>query len=547
MHGIRFCCRLAALVIAAGMVAGCTVDPFMETRPDVLDELPERHGVVAVQVTNNTRQIADQIETWTAVHVVDIEDTERVYRLRPSGTGLLGSRMFVGALPPGRYAIFNLHAHNHVGDRSYWLNAPVSRSNGTFQVDEGYLSSLGTLVYQPLGKAELEGRDKSLYLVARTDEEESLADFALASYPELAASVHAGEVGWDPDDLEDYREETSKRLRDFAIGTERHRLADGQVVMTGPLGMVMVRRGEGDWERFNTGASVQLAALTRHGDRYLVGGERGTVLAAEELEGPWHPMSGPGAMEAVFWMNSTPDGSLFALSRAANTVKFYRVSEDLSEWRALQEFEYRPRAFSTGRGQVFATTLPDGNTVLFADGRRIVFDSDGNTLADDENRHLLELRVQDDATLVAWPGSLWSGVGRLHYSRDGGITWDTLNRVDMGERERPRTRALHFILPDGDSLAFTHRGRTEVNRSRLVFDDKPRMRRVSADGSLVHWGEEVDLECTRLDPAISTKQMLFSWCEDGRVLLSEDQGRTWQIDFSPGTDSAEAEQLREAI
>lgn len=547
MCGVRFCCRMAAMLISAWMVAGCMPDPFIETRPDTLDELPERHGVVAVQVTNNALRLSRQIDTWTAAHVVDLDDTQKRYRLRASGTGLLNSRMFVGALPPGRYAIFNLHAFQQIGDYSVWFNAPVSRSVGTFQVDHGHLTTLGTLVYQPLGTTEVEGKEKSLYIIVRTDEEEDLTSFALASFPDLEDSVHSGEFGWDPDDMRVHRDEMAERIRSFAIGTEHHRLDDGQIVMTGPLGMVMVRNGDADWQHVETGTSVRLAALTRHRNRYLAAGERGIVLAADHLDGPWLPVPGPGPMEAVYWLHGQPDGSLFALARAADTVRFYRVSADYSEWDSLLEFEYRQGVLFTGRGEVHAVALPEANIVVFGDGRRIVLDGDGKVLSDEENKHLQELQVQEGGTLVALPGSLWSGVGAFQYSRDGGDTWHKLRRPGAGERERPATRYLHFVLPDGGSLAFTHRGYRHTTGGRFRYEENPRMRRVSADGSILHWGDDVELHCTGLVPGISTEARLFSWCDDGRLLMSKDQGRTWEVDFTPGTGTPEAAELHEAI
>jgi len=524
-------------LFAAGLAVACVTDPFIETRPDELEALPERHGVVAVQVTNNARRITRRLESWTAVHVVDLDNTDKKYRLLPSSTGLLNSRMFVGALPPGRYAIYNLYAYNMIGDIEFWLNASVSRSVGTFQVDDGYLTSLGTLVYQPLGKVEVEGEEGTLHIVARTGEEESLRQIAVASFPELADSVHAGEVGWDPDRLQEERNEVADRVRDFAVGTDFHRLDDDRIAMTGPLGMLMVRRGASDWQQTDTGVSVQLAALTQHRQDYVVGGERGILLTANRLDGQWSHVPGPGPMEAIYWLHGQADGRLFALTRAEDTVRLYHVSADYTEWNVLREFEYKQGMFFTGRGKVYATALEHGGIAVFGDGRRIVVDDEGTIVSNEENMHLYALQEQPDDTLVAMPGSLWSGISRVHYSRDGGVNWEAPTRP--GASESP-TRYFHYILPDGDTLAFSYRGRRdESNRLRVVYDENPSLRRAAADGTLLRWGAEVDELCTGLTPQISTEALLFSWCEDGRLLRSEDRGESWQVDYSPGEEASE--------
>jgi hypothetical protein len=128
----------------------------------------------------------------------------------------------------------------------------------------------------------------------------------------------------------------------------------------------------------------------------------------------------------------------------------------------------------------------------------------------------------------------------MHYSRDGGKNWETMQRPGAAERERPSTRHFHYILPNGGSLAFTHRGGTNSRGTRIVYEDNPRLREASEDGSILRWGTAVEPTCTGLVPSISTEERLFSWCDDGRVLISEDQGASWQVDFSPGTEDAEA-------
>lgn len=513
-------------------VSACS-DPLTETRPDLVDEIPENAGLVAVQVINNTNRIGPYLRNWTEVFVVDLNDPEIRYRLRPSNTGLIDSQVFIGALPPGDYRIFNLHSLIR-GEYTVWMNAPISRDLGRFRVERNILTSLGTIVYQPLGEVEVDRATKKLYTVARVNELEDLTEFVRDAFPVQYEQVAVQAIlGWEPDPHEQSHDELAQKVRAFAFGMEPHRTSDGLNVMTGKLGQIFVRRGEADWLRVDTGYSHQLLAFVAHENGFIASGERGLVLAADHLEGPWSVLPGPGSQEAVYWMTALGNGNFMALALASgdNAVRLYLIDSSFSTWKPVFQFDYKPERTFSGETMVRALHAANDNIILFADQRRVILNEHGDIVDDSGGRSLHSYALQPDGMLVARPYRSHGGAGRIFVSDDKGETWVTLPYNGAEER---RTLPSLPVMEGNDAWLMSIRRIEDRPSGRVQYAEHPSLRRSNPDGEISEWGAYVDEGCARLLPALSTPDQIFLMCEDGRILLSTDRGQSWSVDFKPG-------------
>lgn len=523
-------------------IAGCAT-PLTPTSLDDPDALPEQFGVATVQVISNTLRLSPVLPGWTSVMAVDLDDTEKRYRLEPSGTGLLNSRVFIGALPPGHYALFNLHSYALVGDVSYWLNAPLPRSLGTFFVEENRISSLGTLVYQPLTSlAGLRRGEQNAYLVTRFDDREDFTSFVAEAYPDVFAQLNRDVLlGWEPDPHEALRNETVELISKVPVGLSYHWFNDGRIAMTGPLGQLLWRNPEsGQWQQSNTGYNNELAVVTEFNDHYLAAGERGLVLQAESLEGPWKATPGLSTQEAIYWLHHEPGHGVFALARAGNSVRFYSVDSDFSRWEQILEFEYDPGFFFTGAGKVHAVAPGDDSIIIFGDRQRIVYNIESGTMDSESNDNVFRLSQQPDGTLVILPGSLWSGVSSPKISHDLGKKWQRVRRIRDYERWKIETRSMPIVLNETETIAVSHRGYRGEDR-RIKYEEAPRIRLVRDNNyEIASWGKPMLSDCTRLLPEVSKPELIFAACLDGSLMRSEDQGETWQLDYESGVDPEDA-------
>lgn len=519
------------LLATALMIAGCG-SPLIETRLDDPTKLPDRHGVVAVQVISNTRRLAPVLDNWTAVFAVDLDDFDKRYRLQPHNTGLLGSRVFVGALPPGHYAIFNLHSFLDLGDRQYWLNAPLPRVLGSFEVAENHLTNLGSLVYQPLGDVkDKRGRERRAYVVTRQNEEPDLESFVAEAFPDFNARRVIGlTLGWLPDGNEGLREDLAKRVSNVNFAHNVERVGDDVFAMGGKLGRIVWRGTDGRWQTANTGYGHEIGTIAAYVDGYVAAGERGLVLSAPSLEGPWKLQPGPGPLEAVYWMRALSDGTLAAMTSGGDHRTLYRVSSDLQEWSVLRRFEIQRRLFSTywALQPVIST---EGRLVLFHNSSRLEYDTGSNRFTESSGMRLLSLRQQPDGVLVALPGNDWTGVGRAHLSRDDGRTWTPLRIYRDGEAPDSTSFSLPFVGETGEEIKLSRmyvRSQTST-RARPSSD---RHLRIGGGEKISRWGAAVPEHCTDLLPEVSRLSRLFLMCNDGTVMLSEDAGANWTEDRS---------------
>ncbi|NBB92854.1 MAG: hypothetical protein GVY32_06785 [Gammaproteobacteria bacterium] len=531
--------RATTLAGLAILLFACSTG--FDTRPEDLGTLPEDYGVVVVQATNNIDELNYRLFTWTGAHVARIDQPDNHFLLKPAGTGLLGSRIFVGALPPGRYRIQNLISEwPETGNPQAWMEAPVTENLGTFRIEPGQLTSLGTVLFQPLGAVEENGRWRRVHTFVRYDDEERFDRFMSVATPDLYERLGERIHGWDLERNGNAREELAERVGEFAVGTEYHWLGGGEIAMTGPIGAVMLREGPGQWRRVETGVNHQLAAMAKTDDGYVVAGERGLVMRADNLDGDWQVVTGPGSQSAVEWMTQMSNGSFYALVRSGLTCTLFHVSEDFSEWTT--------KLLTSGRGGVFplkcqldVAAMNDDRIVLFGDGRRRILDAAGEIVLDEESDGFMSFEQQPNGAGIAIPDPGWAISSVDHvYTFDGGESWHESSKDWPTESDRVGEIGLLLVLPDHRALALSYKGYVDDFTKRVLYEDEPRLRMANEKGKIVRWGEKVEPYCRQLLPEISTEERIFARCSDGSLIVTEDRGESWSEDFAPGGDGEEA-------
>lgn len=519
-----------------GLLWGCA--PGMpNTRLERPDKLPDRYGIVALQVVSNTNSLAPFLDNWTSVFVVDLEDTSKRYELEAKGTGLLKSRVFIGALPPGHYGLLMLQSLDHASDATRWINARVPRSVGTFHVDEDHFTSLGTLAYQPFpSPGDATSVRGKVYVVTRIEDRQDLMEFVADAYPDFHARLRPdGLQGWDPDHGGDFRAELATRMRSFALARHTHRVGPEDIALTGILGQVFWRRGDGDWRRADTGYTNELGTLVAYDGGYLAAGERGLVLRAAQLEGPWERVGGPDTRSAVYWLSATTDGRLHALSRSDDKVTFYEVSPDLSDWNSLHTFSHRGNFLFQGWNEVYAVHDEHGRIVLIGGGERVIHDPATGATHVGGSTDFVALAQQPDGVVVGVPGRAWGSAGRPMVSLSAGREWDRLQPVIGQEVWSRVVHSPPIRLQDGRVLITAHQQGRDSSGRRYPLDGL-HVRIGNESQGVTSWGEALEEGCEILLPAISSAELVFSLCEDGRLKRSRDLGRTWQVDRDPVLD-----------
>jgi hypothetical protein len=504
----------------------------MNTRIDRATDALETSGIVALQLVSNADRVSPMMPAWTSV-VIDREgDPDRVYPLYPEAEGLLRSQMFVGAVPPGNYRIRNLHASN--ADNSAWLNAPVPRLLGRFNVEAGRVTTLGTIVYQPFYAVDANPLRGVPYVVTRVDDALDATRYVLARYPNAGAMTPQVPLGWVEDGGDEMRNGVVERMRDFALGEEAVLLEPGSFAMPARLGQIQWREPSGSWRRIDTGYTQQIAALTRGDDGFIAGGERGLLLHARVLSGPWAEVAGPAVDEAVYWLHALPGGRLLALTRSGSQARFYDIDTANPKWEPVRSFSYEQGFFFTGRGVVHPAVDHDRLTLMF-NGEALVYLLAERTWSSSRERTLWRVARQEDGTLLAIPGSLWNGIGEpVFRTREG--SWHALRRPTKA------TNAAWMVsgsLPWLDREGGAHIPGTRMRRvagGRIERSDEVYLLYSTTPGDSLSWKVrgQMPAGCYHMLPQVSSEQHLFARCLDGRVIRSDDGGHEWVTDRDNG-------------
>jgi hypothetical protein len=131
---------VAQLLRGALLLACLTGCASGQLGPD--SPLPEGRGLVVLQV------IADRqhVSTWSFAEVWAL-DGKVLYYVKPLETKAPDNvqATFVGQLPPGRYRVDALISQQRSGTLTIQYTLPVNDRFGTFLVDAGRLSCLGTI------------------------------------------------------------------------------------------------------------------------------------------------------------------------------------------------------------------------------------------------------------------------------------------------------------------------------------------------------------------------------------------------------------------
>lgn len=540
---MSFSASARATFVAALTLLLLACSTGFDTRPGDLSTLPEDYGVVVVQFTNNTDRLNPKLNGWTGAHVARIDQPDNHFLLKPAGSGLIGSRIFVGALPPGRYRFHNLVSQwPERGQPRVWMEAPATDNLGSFRIEPGQLTSLGTVLYQPMGAVRENGRWKRTHTFIRYDQEEVFDRFMRDATPDLYERLGGRIHSWDIARGENVHEQLADTIRRFAVGTGYHWLGDGEIAMTGPIGSVFRREGPGQWRRIETGVNHQLTAMVRTGSGYVVAGERGLVMHADSLDGEWRVLAGPGRRFGIEWMGRMDNGSLYAIAYEGRNCTLFHVDQDLSEWRPIL----------AGVGfwddgdlpcWMRAGAMPDDGLVVFEGKRRVQLDNQGRIQLEEDSKRISIYRDQPNGVGIAVRGAGWTRPDHQIYTFDGGATWHNTTRDWPTESDRIGEVGIMLVLPDHRALALSYKGYVDEFTKRVLFEKEPRLRLANADGKVVHWGEKVDAHCRHLLPEISTEQRIFARCSTGRLIVTEDLGETWTDDFVPG----EGTELDEAI
>jgi hypothetical protein len=499
------CLRAAGLGVVA-VLAGCAIAP-----PPIsgAQKLTGEEGAVVFKLITNGTTAVDPAGTLSSVTLKrevapgvkpTAQDTPILSRTRAVTHN---TAVFSGMVAPGRYQLS--HASGFQGNVTYTF--PMGNVTSRFEVKRGEVSLLGTLVVQPL--------EARRFVVGQVLPEAEMSETFATLFPALAQQTRGGPVHtFEPSPDLQARQGIAAKIRQLPAAFNDPRAeADGTLLAGGRMGRIVWRKPpESRWRVLQLDTWKEVLAVRRYRGGLLAAGEEGLLRHSRDEGRTWQTLVPPdqGVIAAA---EPLANGKVIALVRRDATWTAY-ASDDLmaGTWRRIGSFAQQQslnvpwqnaialaggnRAgimmpngefhvvdgnsetiehHSTGLSTLGAEMLPDGMLVVrgaIVTATTLASKDGGKTWADLKTSRFVQAITFADADTAYAVGpvdpGLFAGTYALMVSRDGAKTWTKSGEVPGG-------------LPGA--------------ASRLFYD--------RSDGSLL------------------------AFMQDGHVLRSADEGKTW--------------------
>jgi hypothetical protein len=544
------------------LLTGCaTTNSINTTQISTNTPLPAGQGVVALQVVNNAEELASLHRNWTEVlafrldnidevkqravdkakskgktiSIDEVEWTHDFYSLSPNNKGVIDSQLFVGSMAAGTYMISSLYSYYNDGNMVSWISMPVFQAAGRFEVKQGQLTSLGSIVFQPLLNLKEEtfwnNNSSQKAFVTRLNDTVEFENFILSHYPNLANSIDFSHpLSWLEDDLDEFRNNLNQLSRQNAFGNYATELSVfAQASISARFGQLKVLTHKGEWVTIDLPTNSQLSGVFETDNLIAIGSEKGVVFIGDSIDGQWKEINPISAKEAVIWFASAANIN-YAITSAAMDFYVYEFGDIESEWLQVGKFEKKNRSdWLVQNGGLFPWLKADGGLRVLNDNKYYDYDRATDTWSTTKSSSMVNLKKLRNGILVALEVSQWDGIGDQVYSTDDGITWNEIDRSLRLFGDIKVDLSLPAIMDDKTLVTVSRKkvkGSTSVDL-RLVSAN---LDNIQEQGAWQTHGK-TQKNCTTLLPEITQEKRLFFLCDQGGIISTVDLGNTWQDDM----------------
>ncbi|MDO6694135.1 hypothetical protein Q4574_12655 [Aliiglaciecola sp. 3_MG-2023] len=573
--------KLILIFVISAFLNGCATYEINSTHLDNSQPLAQNHGVVALQVINNTARLAPLHPGWTEVIAIRMDNHEQIkqaaieeakakaaaknkafnadevewdpeaYTFSPNSQGVVDSQLFAGSMPEGEYLIASLYSFYSDGNMSSWLTMPVYASAGTFKVKAGEFTNLGSLVFQPLLNIKetsfWSNRSSSKAYVTRISEAENLQDFIIEHFPNLASSVNFNQsLGWEDDKFVELRNKLSALSRNNAYGSQALILQEhNKRAVAAKFGQLHVVNSDDSWTQIDLPTNGQLTSVLELDGKILVGSERGQVFISDSLQGDWTATQPVSAAESIIWFGKAEE-TLFAATASAKSHFFYTINKDDLSWQRIGNFERKnPNDFWVQNGGLFPILTANGQLRVLNDNKLYDFTIESKQWTSVKSSPMVQVSQLANGVLVGLEVSQWDGVGDQAVSFDYGQSWTSLSRSLKAFGDNTTDRSLPIVL--GDKTLITL-GRVDKTVKQLqIISTTTNGEDVSRKDWIMRGTAKPDCEIAL--PKLTNGQRIYFLCDQGQIVSTDDFGQTWKtnVEMDIAAMQAEYESLLDAL
>lgn len=509
------------------------------------ENIEPNNGVVGVRIIPNssTFERAEVIlfNSWENVLVINSAD-EEFYLTLSESPARNNSQLFVGALPDGLYKLDSLISpmfHRRIVSKLLGYNIE-------FEIKAGHLTSLGTLIYQPIGG--------NAFTVISEFDDPAIVEMVVKEYPQLNSGFSQNTIlkptqssenlvfdrgssdisilplladvvgATEKDEKWLMEKDPKKRLiiaknNSYAFNDVQE-LDTGEIFVASNLGQILVRSITGIWSRIETGHLSELTAINViDKNNILVGGENGLLLNTSNGGESWETIQTPRSNSLILDISYFVDEHII-LNRVENGLVVNSINDLTSnQWNELIFIEGEKDNLNGWTGTSSINKAMNSGSATIKDGKYIVLSPHGFThILDIEKRvwrkyslpkkGFSRLRNHNDGFLYA------TQFRHPYISNDDGMSW-----------EKHKHGCLRYMDlwygPNGTGYNLCFQGALVVSNNIQ-----------KQSGRNTSWGQlQTELPDLAHTMYVSDKSKLLLYVNvSGLVYGSEDDGKTWHLE-----------------
>jgi hypothetical protein len=328
-----------SLLVVASLIAGCMPSKVLLV-PDAetYTVVPAGQGVVAFQLIDTDSGIPLEYLT-IAPKDVNEADENKFIQIEVLKVSDGGAHTYVGVVPAGQYSINQFMGTMVQGQLIFRRTVPSDPSFGTFAVQPGMMTNLGTALYY----AKPNGPLYEHVLVRHGDFGEA-AELVRRDFSELSGSIANidSPIRWDEDGYADERFNQYLNVVQNPLSLGRWQLLGEELVVLSQAGAMLRASSSGEWAQDFVETDFPLLMIDRNaGGEELVCAEGAYLFHKSSADAEWQALQLPENANLIA-ARIDDGGNIHIVDRKQTALTVYeRPAGEQSSWSATMVYRQK--------------------------------------------------------------------------------------------------------------------------------------------------------------------------------------------------------------
>lgn len=325
-------CNRYILLLGFIFLGGCTSQYNVNQPLTETSKIDQQQGVVVVRVINASSYPLPFNYLTLAPKNLNESDKVKFEQLVSLNTHTTDSNIFSSAIKSGSYSLSSISSFHQKGDYYFSRGAPSNIQFGTFEVEPGKVTDLGTVIYYPKPQD-----DKYINTLTRVKDSQPVE--VLNTFFPFINYDKNNVLTWNDDELEEERDSVYVSMAQNPVTFNHTYVApNGTTYFIGKLGVILTRSAAGEWQIDAVDSNVDLHSIkqTLAGDLFVAGNE-GTMFF-KKFGGEWQNVS-LQTNNNITQIEIT-DSQVELITFQTNTAEIYRanLTNTLSNWQLMASY-----------------------------------------------------------------------------------------------------------------------------------------------------------------------------------------------------------------